>query len=105
MAKGAEAKQGVINKIAEAFGEDYIGEFEKKVYVWSMEGGERVQVALALTCPKNPVGEIAKPKVISTDGFGYDFENMPTVNETKDTVEYTEEEKATINKLIAELGL
>ena len=33
MAKGANAKLAVINKLAEAFGSDYIGEYDKKQYV------------------------------------------------------------------------
>ena len=51
MAKGAVAKTNVINKIAMAFGNDFIGEVDKKVYVWADDGGEKVQIALALTCP------------------------------------------------------
>ena len=31
MARGNVAKQAVINKIKEAFGSDYVGEFDKKV--------------------------------------------------------------------------
>ena len=47
MAKGAIAKQVVINKIAEAFGADYIGEVDKKLYVWADENGEKIQIAIA----------------------------------------------------------
>ena len=50
MARGSIAKQQVINKLAVAFGEDYIGEFDKKFYVWANENGERVQIAISLTC-------------------------------------------------------
>jgi hypothetical protein len=32
-AKGNIAKDAVINKIKEAFGEDFLGVFDKKVYV------------------------------------------------------------------------
>lgn len=56
MAKGAIAKEAVIKKIAAAFGEDYLGEQDKKIYVQTYEGGEKVQVAISLTCPKNPIG-------------------------------------------------
>ena len=56
MAKGAIAKEAVIKKIAAAFGEDYLGEQDKKIYVQAYEGGEKVQVAISLTCPKNPIG-------------------------------------------------
>lgn len=56
MAKGAIAKESVIKKITEAFGADYLGEVDKKYYVQAEENGEMVQVALSLTCPKNPIG-------------------------------------------------
>jgi hypothetical protein len=56
MAKGNIAKEYVVNKIKSAFGEDFIGEQDKKFYVWGIENGEKVQVALSLTCPKNPIG-------------------------------------------------
>ena len=38
-----------------AFGADYIGEQDKKIYVWADDGGERVQIAIAMTCPKTPI--------------------------------------------------
>ena len=34
MAKGAIAKQEVIKKIQSAFGTDFLGEFDKKIYVF-----------------------------------------------------------------------
>ena len=43
MAKGNIAKDKVIEKIAQAFGQNYIGIYDKKVYVWSEENGEKVQ--------------------------------------------------------------
>ena len=33
MAKGAEAKANVVKKIQAAFGADFVGEYDKKVYV------------------------------------------------------------------------
>lgn len=101
MAKGAEAKAGVIQKIATAFGSDFIGEFDKKIYVWSTEGGERVQVALALTCPKVPVGTINQSTT-------QDFEN-PIVSSAAPTtfepVEFTDSERKTVEDLMKQLGL
>ena len=41
--KGALAKEAVAKKIAEAFGSDYIGESDKKLYVWGDENGEKIQ--------------------------------------------------------------
>lgn len=42
MARGAIAKEEVIRKIADAFGESFIGEVDKKIYLWANDGGERV---------------------------------------------------------------
>ena len=42
MAKGTIAKENVTRKIIEAFGKDYIGEFDKKLYLWADDGGDRV---------------------------------------------------------------
>ena len=98
-AKGTLAKENVENKIKEAFGKDYIGTIDRKIYVWAQDPGERVQIAISLTCPKNPV------EVVSADGAGYDF-SAPTVAATQFTpAEFTEEEKNTINELIETLNL
>lgn len=51
-AKGSVAKVNIAEKLATAFGEDYIGEVDKKHYIWADDGGERVQIAIAMTCPK-----------------------------------------------------
>lgn len=50
--KGDIAKKTVKEKIIAALGNDYIGEYDKKLYTWMDDGGERIQVAIALTCPK-----------------------------------------------------
>lgn len=105
MAKGAVAKQAVINRIAEAFGTDFIGEVDKKVYVWASENGERVQIAMALTCPKTPV-ETAD----ATGGGDWNFEDAPAATgtvaaPTKTAAEISEAEKKNIADLMSRLGL
>ena len=107
MAKGAVAKTNVINKIAMAFGNDFIGEVDKKVYVWADDDGERVQIALALTCPKVQVD--APDGSSYTDHSDWNFED-DTVIATKASVatkaaEVTEEEKARIADMMSRLGL
>lgn len=101
MAKGAEAKANVVQRISSAFGKDFIGEFEKKVYVWSTENGEPVQVALALTCPKTPVGTINQSTT-------QDFEN-PMIASAAPTnfepTEFTDNERKTVEELMSALGL
>ena len=106
MAHGAIAKEQLEKEIIKTFGERYIGTFDKKIYIWSEENGEPIQIALTMTCPKNPIGAAPASKPVSTDGFGYDFDNMPAGNEsTTSKIEYTQEERDTINKLMTELGL
>lgn len=106
-AKGSVAKENVIKKLAFAFGDNFIGEYDKKVYVWENDGGEMVQIAISLTCPKTP---IQVDKTISTSGGDWDFSDNPKV----DTVvavsnaapaEITEEEKQNIADLLLKLGL
>ena len=103
MAKGTAAKQWIEDKIIAAFGEAYVGTFDKKIYINAPENGETVQVSLTMTCPKVPVGA---NNPIGTGGM--DFENMPATA-TKGTefkpAEITTEETENIRKLLAELGL
>lgn len=66
-AKGSVAKIEVRNKIMEAFGESFIGEVDKKLYVLANDGGETVQIAIAMTCPKNPI-EVGSVPAVSTPG-------------------------------------
>ena len=60
-ARGTVAKQEVTEKLREAFGDNFIGEHEKKIYVWANDGGDRVQIAITLTCPKIQIetGEVS----------------------------------------------
>lgn len=98
MAKGAQAKINVTNKIANAFGEDWIGEVNKKLYVWADDGGERVQISIALTCPKTPVDAPDKNFVPDNDWS----EDTPA---SQKKVEITAEEKKNIADLMERLGL
>lgn len=98
MAKGQKAKSNVTEVIARAFGDDYVGEFDKKLYVWANdENGERIQVSLALTCPKVFRG------VEATAPTALNFED-----ETESVfkpAEITNEEKQTLADLMNKLGL
>lgn len=101
MAKGQEAKNLVAQKIQAAFGSDWIGEYDKKYYVWSTENGERIQIAISMTCPKVQMG-------IINQSPNMDFEN-PTENTLAPTkfepAEFTETERKTVEQLMKELGL
>ena len=107
MAKGAVAKENVVKQLASAFGSNFIGEYDKKIYVWANDGGEMVQIAISLTCPKNP---IQVDTSASTDSGDWDFSDNPKVNTTVAVAnaapaEITEEEKENIAALMAKLGL
>ena len=107
MARGANAKVEVQQKIASVFGDNFIGEYDKKIYVWANDGGEMVQIAISLTCPKNP---IQVDTSISTDGGDWDFSDSPKVNTTIAVMnaapaEITDEEKANIAELLVKLNL
>lgn len=119
--KGTVAKAKVIEKIKEALGADFIGEVDKKVYVWADDGGEKIQVALSLTCPKVPIevdavpAETASmPKAAEFNWGGFSTQpgawgsaatSTPKAPEPKPAVEITQAERDRIAKLIEKLGL
>lgn len=95
MARGSIAKENLIKRFATAVGDDFICERDKKFYFWSTENGERIQVAVSMTVPKTPV-ECNAP--------GGDLDFSDTQTEAK-LVEMGADEKATLNRLMTELGL
>lgn len=97
MARGSIAKDKVTNKIANAFGEDFIGEVNKKLYVWADDGDTRVQISIALTCPKTMIDAPDKSFVPDND-WGEETVETPKA-------EITEDEKKNISDLMARLGL
>lgn len=97
--KGAAAKEQVIKRISSAFGEDFIGEVDKKIYVWANDNGEKVQIAISLTCPKNFVENVSSVKNKNDEILDFSAET-PNVN-----VEISDEEKKNIAELMAKLGL
>ena len=104
MAKGTIGKQNVINKIKQAFGADFIGENDKKIYVWTTENGERIQIALSLTCPKVPVAISDNP---TTGDFNFedDAPNVVVAAGAYQPAEITKEERERVNDLMKRLGL
>ena len=96
-AKGSVAKLFVENKIKEVFGEDFIGIADRKLYVLADDGGQKVQIAISLTCPK----------------VGLDIEGKGFVDDTsiigtypgEPVIEITPEEEENIQTLIKKLNL
>jgi hypothetical protein len=104
MAKGAIAKQNVINKLQAAFGVDYIGEYDKKWYVWSQENGERIQIAISLTCPKVPV-EVSNAPVAGDFNFEDDAPTAVVAAGGFQPAEITDDERDKVRDLMKVLGL
>ena len=104
MAKGTIGKANVIKKIKEAFGTDFIGEYDKKIYVYTQENGERIQIALSLTCPKVQVAVANAP---ATGDFNFEDDAPSTVVAagTFQPADITPEERDRVNDLMKKLGL
>ena len=106
--KGTIAKEKLIEKIKSAVGADWIGDVDKKIYIWSEENGEKIQIAISLTCPKTPV-EINSSIATVTDAkgnVGFDFEADPVATTTpQKAAEITDEERNNIATLLQKLGL
>jgi len=102
MAKGNIAKENIVKVLERAFGDDYIGEFDKKYYVWADDGGNRIQISIALTCPKVYRGV---EETTSTEmNFDDDAESAAEENGFK-PADISKEEQDTLAQLMERLGL
>lgn len=107
MARGSEAKEWVAKKIIECFGQENVIEYDKKLYITTKENGEKIQICIAMTCPKTLVGVEATPAKSAFSG-GLDFESMGAATATPETfkpAEITPDEKETVQDLMRRLGL
>lgn len=106
-ARGSVAKENVIKKLAQAFGNDFIGENDKKVFLWANDGGERVQIALTLTCPKTFID--APNAAAPSENLGdWDFRDeapKPAAATKTEPAVITEQETENIANLLKKLGL
>lgn len=96
--RGDLAKQSAIATIQTAFGDDFVGLIDKKLYVNVKDGpnGEVVQLSIALTMPKTPVSASAVP--VTTPAAAW--ESKPAT-----PTELSAEDKAKVADLCARLGI
>ena len=101
--KGTQAKIQVENIIKEAFGANFAGVADRKLYVWADDGGEKVQIAITLTCPKTNVdfGDNAGGFIEAGPATGAVGKRVAI----EPIVEMTPEEEANIQTLLEKLGL
>lgn len=90
--------------MAEMFGNDWIGEVDKKYYVWSQENGNKMQVCITMTIPKNPVGEEDTTPSIGGSG-ALNFEDMPIGQPVGEAAQITKDEMELAQDLLSRLGL
>ena len=100
MPRGTIAKENIVNKLKTALGTDFIGEYNKKYYCWADDGGDKIQIAITLTCPKEQI------EAVSPGGW-LDFSDNPATlgASTFTPAEFTEEERATVTDMLKRLGL
>ena len=107
MARGANAKIQAENIIKEAFGENFAGVADKKLYIWADDGGEKVQIAITLTCPKTNVdfGDNAGGFIEAGPATGIVGSYVGKRVTIEPIVEMTPEEEANIQTLLEKLNL
>ena len=98
MARGSLAKERIVAKLRDAFGENWIGEDNKKFFVWEQDEEGKVQIAITLTCPKN---EIA----CGQSGQSFPEAGTSAAQTEPPQTEITTEERENIAALMAKLGL
>lgn len=105
MKRGDIARETVRNKIAEAFGENYVGVVDKKIYVEAADGpgGELIQFSITITAPKVPIERAAATAPM---GNPNDWTGMPTAAPVKAELptELSAEDKAKADELLKKLG-
>lgn len=103
MARGTQAKSKVEQIISTAFKDNFLGVYDKKLYVQAEENGEMVQIAISLTCPKTPV--VVSDKPLNFDDT-LNFEDGATViPHPQIQSEISDEERQTVKELMKRLGL
>lgn len=102
--KGDVAKATVLNKIKQIYPDAIYN--DKKLYVMEQDEGEMVQIAIAMTMPKNAVTSGEKIPVAEVAPWeGSSVSTVVQKPQKEVTMEITQEEQEMINKLMEELGI
>ena len=99
--KGELARDNATKIIANAFGSNFVAIQDKKIYVWVDDGGEKVQFAVSLTMPKNPIGAAVANEHDWSDPVVTTEQPVPQVNHT----EMTAEDQAKVEELMKMLNI
>ena len=101
--KGELARDNATKIIADAFGSNFVVVQDKKIYVWVDDGGEKVQLAISLTMPKNIVGAaVANPNDWSDSVVSSE---QPVPHTSTTYTEMTPEDEAKVQELMKALNI
>lgn len=107
MARGAEAKQRVFQKILETFPGSFMQD-DKILRIVEEENGEVVEIKVTLTAAKDVIGAGASsnrtPGPTATEEFDWS-ENSASTPQAAAANDLSETEKENIRKMMAALGL
>lgn len=104
MAKGDLAKKSIVDKLKSCFGEDWIGEYSKKYYVYAKENGEKIQIAISLTCPQTQVS--IATGMSNSNELNFEDESEPVLAASGfEPAQLTDEEKDRVNDLLKKFNL
>lgn len=102
MARGAQAKSEVMKKILEVFPGSFAYNDGKEIRIPMIEGGETVQIKVALTCAKENV-EVGADNAMPGD-FPAPKMTAPTPERTE-PAKPSDAEKQAVADLLKQLGL
>lgn len=107
MVRGSVAKNNIAERLKNFFGTDFAGEADRKLYIWADDGGEKVQIAITLTCPKTNVdfGDNANGFIEVGPATGIVGSYVGKRVTIEPITEITPEEEANIQTLLERLGL
>jgi len=114
MAKGAQAKIQIMNKLMEVFDGAFLYNDGKELRIPLIENGEEVQIKVTLTCAKDNViqgqdnalpGENTINAKEELYHFGEQAQESKVENNQIKPVELSTEEKENVKSLLAALGL
>lgn len=106
MAKGALAKEQIINQILATFEGAF--KYDKEIRIPLMENGEEVQIKVTLTCAKTNVergGDVAVPGVSASTAKATISAPVSATGKATTIAEPTAEEKKNVADLLSKLGL
>lgn len=106
MAKGALAKENIINQILASFEGAF--RYDKEIRIPFMENGEEVQIKVALTCAKTNVErgqDTAIPGANMNTSAKTVSNSFAATGKASTIVEPSEEEKKNVEDLLSRLGL